>query len=271
MELSDIILPHGKSKFKSRSEVDTSITCNNITLSSPVVLSNMETCQNDRVLDIYDQNKWPYVYHRLGGEQDILDFVAKINLENWHLKSISVGVSEKDRFLLTRIKNSTFDLDWITIDVALIYNEHFEEYIKWVRKEFPGVYLIAGNFTGSECANWLHNMGVDCGKTGIGKSKLCFEGETVVKTKNGKKKIKDVLEGDIVLTHEKKWKKVSRTFKKYSKDLIRVNGVTCTKDHKFYVIEKKNKNLANENNLKDYAFWIEAVKITKNHLIVAIE
>jgi GMP reductase len=173
MELLDIILSHGKSKFKSRSEVDTSITCNDIALSSPVVLSNMETCQNKSVLDIFNEKKWPYVYHRLGGEQDILDFVAKINLEQWHLKSISVGVSEKDKNLLTRIKNSTFDLDWITIDVALIYNEHFEEYIKWVRKEFPDVYLIAGNFAGSECANWLANMGVDCGKTGIGKSALC--------------------------------------------------------------------------------------------------
>lgn len=173
MTFKDIILSHSQSVLKSRSDADITVKCGELVLESPICLSNMQSCQNFRVLDEFNKQNWPYVYHRLGGENDILDFVAKINLEHWNLKSISVGVSERDKDLLTRIKNSGFNLDWITIDVALIYNIHFEDYIKWVRKEFPDVYLIAGNFSTPECASWLHCMGVDAGKFGIGVSELC--------------------------------------------------------------------------------------------------
>jgi len=168
MNLSDIVLKHNKSVVKSRGDVDITIDG----LSSPVVLSNMETCQNETVLKIFKDNKLPYVYHRLCPTEQILNFVRKSNY-NTEFTSISVGVSEEYKNLLRQIKQEELYLDWLTIDVALIYNEHFEEYIKWVRGEFPNVYLIAGNFNGIECADWLHDLGVDCGKANIGTSALC--------------------------------------------------------------------------------------------------
>lgn len=173
MKFEDIILEHKQSKLKSRSDADIRQTYADKFLSTPICLSNMPSCQNKEVLEVFNKRNWPYVYHRLGGYPDIHSFVSKINLEKWNLKSISVGVSEKDKDLLKQIKRSEFKLDWITIDVALIYNIHFEEFIKWVRKEFPDVYLIAGNFSTSECSDWLYNLGVDCGKFGIGVSRMC--------------------------------------------------------------------------------------------------
>jgi GMP reductase len=173
MNFSNIILQHKQSILKSRSEADIRVSCNNLTLNAPVCLSNMPSCQNERVLNIFNIYKLPYVYHRLNGASDILNFTTKINNEKWYLKSISVGVSLEDRDILTKIKQLGLQLDWITIDVALIYNIHFEEHIKWVRKQFPDVYLIAGNFSTPECSDWLYNMGVDCGKFGIGVSELC--------------------------------------------------------------------------------------------------
>jgi GMP reductase len=133
----------------------------------------MPCCQNDTVLDIFAELRWPYVYHRLGGTEDIFNFVKKANMDDWYLISISVGVSNKDKELLGKIKIHGLRLDWITIDVALIYNIYFEDFIKWVRKEFPSVYLIAGNFSNDTCVGWLENLGVDCLKFGIGCSKLC--------------------------------------------------------------------------------------------------
>jgi len=173
MKFEDIILTHSQSVLKSRSDADITVKCGDLTLESPVCLSNMPSCQNTKVLEEFNTQKWPYVYHRLGGFLDMKNFVSKINFENWYLKSISVGVSEKDKEFLELIKRCDYKLDWLTIDVALIYNTHFEEYIKWVRKEFPDVYLIAGNFSTPECADWLHKLGVDAGKFGIGVSELC--------------------------------------------------------------------------------------------------
>jgi GMP reductase len=169
MQLSDIVLQHGKSVIPHRRYVDTMVDG----LDTPICLSNMPACQNREVLEIFNEMRWPYVYHRLGGVGDIIAFVQHINDQKWGLKSISIGVSPSDIKLLEIIKKNRLMLDWITIDVALIYNQHFEEFISRVRRMFPDVYLIAGNFCGFECANWLHNLGVNCGKHNIGVSELC--------------------------------------------------------------------------------------------------
>ena len=169
----NIILQHNKSILKTRDDAKISVDVNGKTLASPVVLSNMPSCQNAEVLNIFNQTHWPYVYHRLGGSDDIFRFVCKINDERWHLKSISVGVKQDDIVLLNKIKNAGLTLDWITIDVALIYNSHFEEHIHAIRSMFPDVYLIAGNLSNPDGISWLENLGVDCCKFGIGVSELC--------------------------------------------------------------------------------------------------
>lgn len=169
----NIILQHNMSILKTRDDANISVEVNGKTVASPVVLSNMPSCQNSDVLSTFGRLKWPYVYHRLGGTYDILRFVRKINDESWHLKSISVGVKSDDIALLTEIKNAGLKLDWITIDVALIYNVHFEDHIRTIRSMYPDVYLIAGNLSNPDGIRWLENLGVDCCKFGIGVSELC--------------------------------------------------------------------------------------------------
>lgn len=169
----DIVLQHNLSVVKSRSEINTQIIQNGVTLETPVTLSNMPSCQNEEVLKIFNEQKWPYVYHRMFGNDDIYKFVEKINAENWNLKSISVGVQEKDLDLLRKIKDAGLKLDWITIDVALIYNIHHGDIIKTIRKMFPDVYLIAGNFSNPLTVKWLEDLGVNCAKFSIGVSALC--------------------------------------------------------------------------------------------------
>lgn len=169
----DIILQHNFSTVKSRSEINTSVTYGGVTLDTPVILSNMPSCQNEEVLNKFNKFKWGYVYHRMGGIDDIFNFAQKINAENWNLKSISVGVQEKDLELLQKIKAQGLKLDWITVDVALIFNQHHGEIIKQIRQLFPNTYLIAGNFSNPLTVNWLYDLGVDCAKFSIGVSRLC--------------------------------------------------------------------------------------------------
>lgn len=166
-------LQHNKSVLKSREDADISVDVRNKKLASPVILSNMKTCQNEDVLDLFDELKLPYVYYRTGGHDDILKFVRQINMEDWYLKSISVGVQEEDYNLLLKIKGEGLKLDWLTIDVALIWNTNYESYIRKVRNLFPEVYLIAGNFSNPLTVRWLHDLGVNAAKFGIGVSKLC--------------------------------------------------------------------------------------------------
>jgi len=176
-QFKDIKLIHNYGSCDSRSNLDITVEDSTGKIhNSPIILSNMPCCQTNKVLKIFNSMKWPYIFHRIQSSQIL--FLNKIIKENWHLKSISVGVQENDLNILETIK-STYGkdaLDWITIDVAFIYNRKNLEFIKTVRKMFPDAYLIAGNFTTPCATKWLIDLGVNAGKFGISTSKLCKTG-----------------------------------------------------------------------------------------------
>lgn len=180
MQLSDIILKPNKSVLRSRSEADITAICGaGIKHSLPVIVSNMRSVQNSQSLAAYAKNRVPYVYQRQGmvlAENKYLDvelFLESCELNNWYLRSISVGVSKNDLEFLLDLKKKKVRIDWLTIDVAYLYNETYYDYIKQVRNLFPDVYLIGGNFASVEAAHWLHNLGFDCLKYGVGTSQVC--------------------------------------------------------------------------------------------------
>jgi GMP reductase len=137
----------------------------------------MRSVQNTKALDAYAKANLPYVYQRQGGifhEDKYLDvelFLEHAELNRYPMVSISVGVSPEDLKFLETIKDHA--IDWLTIDVAYLYNETYADYIKKVREMFPDVYLIGGNFASFEAAEWLQDLGFDCLKYGVGTSKVC--------------------------------------------------------------------------------------------------
>ena len=188
--IDDVVLKHNMGIVGSRSECSTSVTdSKGFTHNSPVVLSNMPCVQNDEILKIFRLYNWPYVLHRIQNQEDmtspsyfygcrILEYVKYCAENPVGLKSISIGVQRGDMNLLERIVQRFGEscLDWITIDVSFIYSQNHEKFLKDVRKMFPNVYLIAGNFTTPDAVKWLYNLGVDCAKFGISTSLLCRTG-----------------------------------------------------------------------------------------------
>lgn len=173
MRLDKVILKHGYGQLKSRAEANISVLDQNgLIFDSPIILSNMPSVQNIKILDIFNERRWPYIYHRLGGKEDILNFLKYATKQNYHQLSISVGVQPEDIVLLNEVQKY-FLLDWLTIDVAFIYNKNYINFIKQVREMFPNVYLIAGNFTDPQVLYWLKDLGVNAAKFSIGVSNLC--------------------------------------------------------------------------------------------------
>ena len=81
----------------------------------------------------------------------------------------------------------------------------------------------------------------------------------------------DINIGDEVLTIDGSIQKIENTIRyKVNKDLVTINNeVTSTNDHKFFVINKEDKDKVNEENLLKYGYWIEAKNLNKNtHLLV---
>lgn len=176
LQYQDIVLRHNKGVILSRKSTIIGVNVGGVNLATPIVCSNMPYLQtpNPVFLEIFNRRKWGYIYHRLGGVDDIYQFVKKTNDQDWHLKSISVGVKDEDFCLLTKIKATGLKLDWLCIDVAFAYSDYIMKFVKVVRELFPSVYLIVGNLSEPDAAlSIIDETQCDCIKVGIGVSQNC--------------------------------------------------------------------------------------------------
>ncbi len=64
-------------------------------------------------------------------------------------------------------------LKWVCIDIANGYSEHFTDFVKMVRKDFPDINIIAGNVVTADMTQELILAGADVVKVGIGPGSVC--------------------------------------------------------------------------------------------------
>jgi hypothetical protein len=155
------------------------------------------------------------------------------------------------------------------IDVA---NGHMAKMVSLV-KEFKRLYpyskLMVGNIANPETYIELSEAGADYIRVGIGNGGGCFVGDTKIITIDGLKKISDIVIGDKVLTHNGKYEEVYNTISySVSDPLIKINETMSTKNHEYYVLNKKHLELINDDNIHDYAEWVKAEHLTTEFLIL---
>ena len=128
-----------------------------------------------------------------------------------------------------------------------------------------------GNVVTGVIVQYLIVNGADIVKCGSGPG--CFTGDILVQTDKGLKPIKDIEENDRVLTHTGNYHKVLNKFcYNHHKEVIKINDIECTPTHQFYVIDKKDKELVNDDNYTQYASWISANDLDeKKHLLIKIK
>jgi GMP reductase len=173
LNYSDIILKHKKSIVNSRDDCDISTVLGNKKFNSPVCCSNMKSILNWEICKIFDDKNWFYVYHRIDGVVDVENFIRRANTNKWNTISISIGIGEDWIKALQHWSINNWKIDYITVDVALSYNDNIIPVIEAVKDYYPNTYLIVGNGCIPEWITWLENMGVNCAKVGIGVSKSC--------------------------------------------------------------------------------------------------
>lgn len=173
LDYKDIILVHGQCSVQSRSDCDPSVVLGDKLFQIPLTPANMKSVLNKRVCKIFDDNKCLYVFPRNDGIKEIKKFVKEANKENWYSISISVGVTPGYLTLLKEIKDEGLRLDYCTIDIAHGYTDRIIPIVRYVKKNLPNTYLIAGNGGTAEYIRFLENFGVDCAKIHQGVSKAC--------------------------------------------------------------------------------------------------
>jgi hypothetical protein len=140
--------------------------------------------------------------------------------------------------------------------------------------------IMTGNIANAETYRWICDLNytanasiIDFIRVGIGGGSGCFIDGTKIKTINGEKNIEDINIGDKVLTIDNTYQDVIDKTRFKSNELIKINNeITSTINHKFFVINKSDKDKVNEQNLEKYGYWIEANKLNKNkHLLIKYE
>lgn len=159
----------------------------------------------------------------------------------------------------------------ILIDVANGHMQKLYDTAKKIKQTYGDkIELMIGNIANPDTYKKYCEIGVDYIRVGIGGG--CFTPDSLVMTQSGYKKISDISIGDKVITHKNRFREVTQkhTFERNEK-LLKVNGIKCTKNHEFYVILKSDRNLVNELNIQDYAFWLESSELDKNlHFLIKL-
>ncbi|MCO4635492.1 inosine-monophosphate dehydrogenase [Streptococcus infantarius subsp. infantarius] len=174
-DYEDIQLIPNKCIIKSRSEADTHVTLGDYTFKLPVVPANMQTIIDEDIAEKLAKNGYFYIMHRFD-EASRKTFVKRMH-DQGLIASISVGVKDYEYDFVSSLKDDA--PEFITIDIAHGHSDSVIEMIKYIKKELPDTFVIAGNVGTPEAVRELENAGADATKVGIGPGKVCI---TKVKT-----------------------------------------------------------------------------------------
>ena len=129
--------------------------------------------------------------------------------------------------------------------------------------------LMTGNIANPQTYYHYAKAGISYVRCSVGNGSCCVGAGTKVTMYNSSiKNIEDVDVGEYVKTLSGKGR-VINTFSKKVSETIKINNtLVCTPDHKVLVINRKDKEKVNENNISQYAFYIEAQYLNSRYLLV---
>jgi len=206
--------------------------------------------------------------HRFMNIDDQVETIKKIvssSLEGYPICA-SIGVNDYEERLRKLVEAGA---NVILIDVAHGNTKLVKNAIKYIKENYT-VDVIAGNVATGDGARNLCDWGADAVRVGIGNG--CFTPEMEVFTDDGYRKISGIKVGDYVYTHKGELKEVIDTlvFEK-DEEIMVINDIECTKNHEFFVIDKKDlSKIKKDNDVDKYGLWVESSELNDNYLLVDV-
>lgn len=192
----DVMIRPKRSTLKSRSQVNLERTFSFFNSKHkwtgiPVMAANMDTVGTfEMAMALSQQQLFTAIHKHYSIEQwqqflktapdNITDFIA-----------VSTGTGKNDIKHLNSIMSLNENLKFICIDVANGYSQHFVDFVRKIRKNFPDKTIIAGNVVTGEMTEELILSGADIVKVGIGPGSVCT---TRVKTGVGYPQLSAIIE-----------------------------------------------------------------------------
>ncbi|MEL4308683.1 GMP reductase [Joostella sp. CR20] len=192
----DVMIRPKRSTLKSRSEVtlqrEFKFKHSNYTWKGvPIIAANMDTVGTFKMATELAKNELITAIHKHYTLSDWDEFLADKNEQFYNYIAISTGTSDDDATKLKQILSKHDKIQLICIDVANGYSEHFVEFVKKTRANFPNKVILAGNVVTGEMVEELILAGADIVKVGIGPGSVCT---TRVKTGVGYPQLSAIIE-----------------------------------------------------------------------------
>ncbi|MDY0779662.1 GMP reductase [Tenacibaculum sp. IB213877] len=192
----DVMIRPKRSTLKSRSQVSlerefkfmhSSKTWSGV----PIIAANMDTVGTFEMAKALAKHNMFTTIHKHYNFDQWKDFV--LNSDEQTLKNIAVstGTGKEDAEKTAKILSEFNDINFICIDVANGYSEHFVDFVKKMRTQHPDKIIMAGNVVTGEMVEELLLAGADIIKVGIGPGSVCT---TRVKTGVGYPQLSAIIE-----------------------------------------------------------------------------
>ena len=192
----DVMIRPKRSTLKSRAEVslEREFKFLHSTFSwtgIPIMAANMDTVGTFEMAKALSSKQLFTAVHKHYSITDWNVFASNLpeGIENYI--AVSTGISKQDSEKLAAIFKFNPYLKFICIDVANGYSEHFANFVKQTRDQYPEKVIIAGNVVTGEMVEELLLSGADIVKVGIGPGSVCT---TRVKTGVGYPQLSAIIE-----------------------------------------------------------------------------
>jgi len=192
----DVMIRPKRSTLKSRSQVSLvrkfNFLHNEIAWEGiPIMAANMDTVGTFEMAKALGSHKLFTTIHKHYSPDEWKKFIQNNDDEITNHIAVSTGTSQHDSEKLKLIMNASPQLKFICIDVANGYSEHFVDFVKRTREQYPNKIIIAGNVVTGEMVEELLLAGGDIIKVGIGPGSVCT---TRVKTGVGYPQLSAIIE-----------------------------------------------------------------------------
>lgn len=177
LDFKDVLIRPKRSTLKSRSQVDASrsFTFRNsrrVWNGIPLIAANMDTIGTFEMAAALAQHEWITCIHKHYTLEQWKDFAA-LHPDVLPHVAVTSGSSPDDLQRIQGILQTIPTVQFVCLDVANGYSEHFVDFVHRVRSKFSNHIIIAGNVVTGEMVEELLLAGADIIKVGIGPGSVC--------------------------------------------------------------------------------------------------
>ncbi len=192
----DVMIRPKRSTLKSRAEVDLNRTFSFLHTGTtwtgvPIIAANMDTVGTFEMAMALAQHRLFTAIHKHYTPQQWHEFLLQAPDDIYNFIAISTGTSNMDAEKIAYIIRQYPEIQFICIDVANGYSEHFVDFVKKMRHQYPNKIIMAGNVVTGEMVEELLLSGADIIKVGIGPGSVCT---TRIKTGVGYPQLSAIIE-----------------------------------------------------------------------------